>query len=208
MATKGPRANGRRVSISRLCSSSSTVSRQWSSNGRGRCPAPTSTGGQAGGRYRGQQCQCAGVGLVGLDAAPIEQPHVGQRTEQRSPVGAGHALFQAIDVADEHRDAAALVGDDVELLQALLVTPEGQASKELLDGGVPRPDRQEDQIAWSSPTQASAITSGHSSMRYSVVEEGFAGMVVSSDKREQQRRWGNCCPWVVGQTPWFRPSAS
>jgi hypothetical protein len=94
-----------------------------------------------------QQCQCAGVGLVGLDAAPVEQPHVGQRTEQRSPVGARDALFQAIDVADEHRDAAALVGDDVELVQSLLVAPEGQASEELLDGGVARPDGQEDQVA-------------------------------------------------------------
>jgi hypothetical protein len=40
-----------------------------------------------------------------------------------------------------------LVGDDVELVQSLLVAPEGQASKELLDGGVPRPDGQEDQVA-------------------------------------------------------------
>src|SRR3546814_2250605 len=51
----------------------------------------------------GQKCQCAGVGLVGFDAAAVEQPHVGQRTEQRSPVGPGHALFQASDVADEYR---------------------------------------------------------------------------------------------------------
>jgi hypothetical protein len=34
----------------------------------------------------------------------------------------------------------------VELVQSLLVAPEGQASEELLDG-VPRPDGQEDQVA-------------------------------------------------------------
>jgi hypothetical protein len=35
----------------------------------------------------------------------------------------------------------------VELVQSLLVAPEGQASEELLDGGVARPDGQEDQVA-------------------------------------------------------------
>jgi hypothetical protein len=39
-----------------------------------------------------QERQRAGVGLVGLDAAPIEQPDVGQRAEQRAPVGARAAL--------------------------------------------------------------------------------------------------------------------
>ncbi|MFX6250579.1 hypothetical protein ABTF88_21790, partial [Acinetobacter baumannii] len=48
----------------------------------------------------------------------------------------------------------------------------------------------------SSPTQASAITSGHSSMRYSV-EEVFAGMVVSSDDREQHRPLGQVLPQGV-----------
>ncbi|WP_425522646.1 hypothetical protein [Xylella fastidiosa] len=35
----------------------------------------------------------------------------------------------------------------MELVQALFVATEGQTSEELLDGGVARPDRQEDQIA-------------------------------------------------------------
>src|SRR3546814_3876909 len=60
----------------------------------------------------GQKRQRAGVGLVWLHAATIEQPHVRQRTEQRSPVGAGDALFQVLDVADEDRDGCALLGDD------------------------------------------------------------------------------------------------
>ena len=50
-------------------------------------------------------------------------------------------------MADDERDACALVGDDMELVQPLRIAPEGQASQKLLDGGVARPDRQEDQIA-------------------------------------------------------------
>src|SRR3546814_14920802 len=77
----------------------------------------------------------------------IEQPHVRQRTEQRSPVGAGDALFQVLDVADEDRDGCALLGDDVELIQSLFIPAEGQAGEELLNGGVARPDRAKDEIA-------------------------------------------------------------
>jgi hypothetical protein len=88
----------------------------------------------------------------------------------------------------------------VELVQSLLVAPEGQASQELLDGGVARPDGQEDQVALVIADAASAITSGHSSMRYSVVEEVFAGMVVSSDEREQHRPLGQVLPQGVGKT--------
>lgn len=94
-----------------------------------------------------QERQRAGIGLVGLDAALVEQPHVAQRTEQRAPVGASGALFQTLDVADEHRQRAALGGDDVELLQALLVAPEGEPSQELLNGGVARPDGEKNEIA-------------------------------------------------------------
>src|SRR3546814_440556 len=52
-------------------------------------------------------------------------------------------------------------------------------------------------LPWSSPTQASAITSEHSSIRHSVVEEVFAGMVVSSDEREQHRPLGQVLPQGV-----------
>src|SRR3546814_20667162 len=70
----------------------------------------------------------------------IEQPHVRQRTEQRSPVGAGDALFQVLDVADEDRDGCALLGDDVALIQYLFIPAEGQAGAELRNGGVARPE--------------------------------------------------------------------
>src|SRR3546814_19388140 len=82
----------------------------------------------------GQKRQRAGVGLVWLHAATIEQPHVRQRTEQRSPVGAGDALFQVLDVADEDRDGCALLGDDVELIQSLFIPAEGQAGGALQTG--------------------------------------------------------------------------
>ena len=94
-----------------------------------------------------QQRQRAGVGLVRLHGATVEQPHVGQRAEQRAAVGAGNALLQVLDVANEEWDACALVGDDMELVQPLRIAPEGQASQKLLDGGVARPDGQEDQVA-------------------------------------------------------------
>jgi hypothetical protein len=112
-----------------------------------------------------QERQRAGVGLVGLDAAPIEQPDVGQRAEQRAPVGAGAALFQVLDVADEDRDARALLGDDVELIQSLFVPAQGEAGQEFLDGGVARPEEMKTRLPFSSPTTPSAIRSGHSSMR-------------------------------------------
>ncbi len=94
-----------------------------------------------------QERQCAGVGLVGFDAAPIEQPDVGQRAEQRAPVGACAAFLQVLDVADEDRDAGALLGDDVELIQSLFVPAQGEAGQEFLDGGVARPEGDEDQVA-------------------------------------------------------------
>ena len=95
----------------------------------------------------GQKRQRAGVGLVWLHAATIEQPHVRQRTEQCSPIGAGDALFQVLDVADEDRDRCALLGDEVELIQSLFIPAEGQAGEELLNGGVARPDREKDEMA-------------------------------------------------------------
>ncbi len=94
-----------------------------------------------------QDCQRAGVGLVGPHATAVEQPYIGQGAEQRAPVGAGGALLQVFDVADEDWDACALFGDDVKLFQTLCVAAQGQAGQELLDGGVARPDREKDQVA-------------------------------------------------------------
>lgn len=67
-------------------------------------------------------------------------------TEQRAPEGARGALLQVVGIADEDRDRR-LIGDEMELIQSLLIAPKGQASQELLDGGIARPDGQEDQVA-------------------------------------------------------------
>ena len=66
--------------------------------------------------------------------------------EQRAPEGARGALLQVVGVADEDRDRR-LLGDEVELVQSLFRPTKGQASQELLDGGIARPDGQKDQIA-------------------------------------------------------------
>ena len=112
-----------------------------------------------------QERQRAGVGLVGLDAAPIEQPDVGQRAEQRAPVCARAALFQVLDVADEDRDARALLGDDVELIQSCSSRPRVRRARNSWTA-VSRAQREmKTRLPFSSPTQPSAIRSGHSSMR-------------------------------------------
>ena len=90
-------ARGRTAGAQHLaCSSSSTVSRQGpvrrrTSEAAGRCPAPAgSTAGRAGAcaESRGER-QRAGVGLVGLlGRAGRTARCVGQRAEQRAPVGA------------------------------------------------------------------------------------------------------------------------
>jgi hypothetical protein len=98
-------------------------------------------------RLAREKRQRAGVCLVRLHGATVEQPHVGQGAEERAAIGAGNALLQVLDVADKEWDACAPVGDDMELVQPLRSAPEGQASQKLLDGGVARPDGQEDQVA-------------------------------------------------------------
>jgi hypothetical protein len=67
-------------------------------------------------------------------------------TEQRAPEGARGAFLQVLDVADEDRDRR-LIGGEMELVQPPLRPTEGQASQELLDGGVARPEGDEDQVA-------------------------------------------------------------
>src|SRR3546814_17507030 len=102
----------------------------------------------------GQKRQRAGVGLVWLHAATIEQPHVRKRTEQRSPVCAGDAIFQFLAVADEDRDACTLLGDAVELIQSLLIPTEGQPGQELMPGAVARLTRNKPTISllYNAPT--------------------------------------------------------
>ncbi len=56
-------------------------------------------------------------------------------------------LFQVLDVADEDRDARVLLGDDVEPIQSLFVPAQGEAGQEFLDGGVARPEGDENQVA-------------------------------------------------------------
>ncbi len=93
------------------------------------------------GRRARQQCERAGGGLVRPDAAPIEQPEIDERPEQGAAIAAGQALFQTLDRGNEHGHGAALVGDEMELVQSILVAAQGEPGEKLLDRGVPRPDR-------------------------------------------------------------------
>ena len=91
MASRWPSSAPRRRTeggpASRGFGSSSSTVRARSKNGTGRCPH-ASTGGQAGGRCPWQQCQCAGVGLVGLDAQRRSNSHTLDKNRTgRSPVG-------------------------------------------------------------------------------------------------------------------------
>jgi hypothetical protein len=149
-----------------------------------------------------QQRQRAGVGLVGLHGATVEQPHVGQRAEQRAAVGAGNALLQVLDVADENRDARALLGDDMELIQPLFVAPEGQAGQEFLDGGVARPDREKDQVAVLVTDAAVGHEVGAFVDAIQRLGGMGAGMVLSSKESETARpAWAVDCPKGWKKTP-------
>lgn len=82
----------------------------------------------------------------------------------------------------------------MELVQPILVAAQGQPGQELLDSGIPRPDREKIRFPCSSRMQASAIRSAHSSMRYSVAGDEVAGMVMSSMKWGQHRLLGQMLP--------------
>ena len=106
MVSSGPRAKGRPVSIRHVCNSPARCRASGRAVAAGRCPAPASTAGRAGERNPWQKRQRAGVGLSGFTQRRSNS-HIRQRTEQRSPIGAGDALFQVLDVADEDRDGCA-----------------------------------------------------------------------------------------------------
>lgn len=85
------------------------------------------------------------IGQVGLRAAPVEQPAMEQAPEKRSPKLARGAFFQEIGIR-EHRQATA-VGDDMELIQAILCFTKSQPCEELLQSCVTPPDGKKDQVA-------------------------------------------------------------
>ena len=71
-------------------------------------PAPASTAGRAGSaESRGRAPVRAGVGLSGFTQRRSNSHALDEQAEQRAPIGAGDALFQVLDVADEDRDRCA-----------------------------------------------------------------------------------------------------
>lgn len=96
-------------------------------------------------RVTRQKSQRTGIGFVRTHTTAVEQPEMNDGAEQGPPVRPRGALFEHVDIADENRGLASVLGDDLKLVEAPFVTPEGQACQEFLDGGVTGPDGQENE---------------------------------------------------------------
>lgn len=90
----------------------------------------------------------------------------------RAAVGAGNALLRFSTLPEKQEwDACAPVGDDVELPDPAYLAPRVRRARNSGRRCRARPDGQRRQLPFSSP-QPSAMSSGHSSMRYSVWKDG------------------------------------
>src|SRR3989344_7101309 len=136
-------------------------------------------------------------------AAPVEQPEIDHRAEQRAAIAAGQALFQALDRADEHGQRAALAGDEGELGQSILAAAQGEPADELLDGGVARPYGEENEISLF----AADAGIGHEVAAFvDAVQEVVGGRCRHGDVLDE---WGaappagRCCPlgWKENAQP-------
>ena len=100
MASSGPRARGRPVSIA----VSATAPARCRASGRavaaGRCPHQRPQPVEPVRELAGRSASALALALSGFTQRRSNNTHSSE-TEQRSPIGAGDALFQVLDVADE-----------------------------------------------------------------------------------------------------------